>query len=205
MTLNKLKIDTNDINVINGVVDLNDLMPSTEKPYYIGIPYMDELDPVIGHYFFNDRKKLYIFPYSSKDELRELPKFSLRLLMMTDPSGIFEKNVNNLNNTINFDNIDEFKNFKNIPKFISLYSKKNERGSILLKQRPTHIKVKFPNNKPSFNKKVIRKLSDDNENLKCSFFVPFESDNKIRSNSNNNFIKLPKIFHNNNTNAKGKH
>ncbi|PKK62662.1 hypothetical protein RhiirC2_759291, partial [Rhizophagus irregularis] len=101
-----LKIDTNDINVINGVVDLNDLMPSTEKPYYIGIPYMDELDPVIGHYFFNDRKKLYIFPYSSKDELRELPKFSLRLLMMTDPSGIFEKNVNNLNNTINFDNID---------------------------------------------------------------------------------------------------
>ncbi|PKC66569.1 hypothetical protein RhiirA1_394399 [Rhizophagus irregularis] len=169
-----LKIDTNDINVINGVVDLNDLMPSTEKPYYIGIPYMDELDPVIGHYFFNDRKKLYIFPYSSKDELRELPKFSLRLLMMTVPSGIFEKNVNNLNNTINFDNIDEFKNFKNIPKFISLYSKKNERGSILLKQRPTHIKVKFPNNKPSFNKKVIRKLSDDNENLKCSFFVPFE-------------------------------
>ncbi|PKY38388.1 hypothetical protein RhiirA4_414147 [Rhizophagus irregularis] len=50
-----LKIDTNDINVINGVVDLNDLMPSTEKPYYIGIPYMDELDPVIGHYFFNDQ------------------------------------------------------------------------------------------------------------------------------------------------------
>ncbi|PKY38392.1 hypothetical protein RhiirA4_451380 [Rhizophagus irregularis] len=164
-----LKIDINDV-----VVNLNDLKPPTEKPYYIGIPYIDKSDLMIGHWFSNDREKLYLFSYSSKDEPRELPKFSFHLLVKADPSGIFEKNMNNLNNTINLDNIDEFKNFKYIPKFITLYSKKDERRSILLKQRPTYIKVKFPNNEPSFNEKVIGKLSDDNENLKCSFFIPFE-------------------------------
>ncbi|CAG8701748.1 18882_t:CDS:2 [Rhizophagus irregularis] len=52
---------------------------------------------------------------------------------------------------------------------------------------------------------VIRKLLDNNENFKCSFFVPFESDHS-RPNSNNNPFKLPKIFRNNNNtiNTKGK-
>lgn len=171
----KVKVLTIDKNPSDDDIVLN-LDPQIEKPYYIGIPYTgDKSSPVIGHYFSNDRKKLYTFAYSPKDgRCVELPEFRLHLLETTNSSTIFEKYMNNLNNAINLDNIDEFKNLKNIPKFISLYSKKDEHRSILLEQRPTHIKVKFPNNKPSFNQKVIRKLSDDNEDLKCSFFVPFE-------------------------------
>uniref|UniRef100_U9SP51 DUF7431 domain-containing protein n=1 Tax=Rhizophagus irregularis (strain DAOM 181602 / DAOM 197198 / MUCL 43194) TaxID=747089 RepID=U9SP51_RHIID len=206
------KIDYYQSNPSNNVIFK--LKSPIEKAYYIGIPYTNKSNLVVSHYFSDDREKLYTFAYSPKDEqCVKLPKFSLHLLEITNSSTIFEKYVNNLNNTINLDNIDEFKNFKNIPKFISLYSIKDEHRKILFKQRSTQIKVKFFNDKPSSNKKVIKKLSDDvirklldnNENFKCSFFVPFESDHS-RPNSNNNPFKLPKIFRNNNNtiNTKGK-
>jgi hypothetical protein len=155
------------------VFNLKTLKLPTEKPYYIGIPYTNnQSDPVIGHYFSNDREKLYRFAYSPKDkQCVKLPEFRLHLLEMTNSSTIFEKYMNN---NINLDNIDEFKKFDNVPKFISLYSKKDGCRSIFLKQHPTQVKVKFFNNKPSFNEKVTRKLSDDNKELKCSFFIPFE-------------------------------
>ncbi|GES90200.1 hypothetical protein GLOIN_2v1790261 [Rhizophagus clarus] len=146
---------------------------STEKHYYIGIPYTEnKSDLVIDHYFSNDRKKLYTFSYSSKDkQSAKLSKFRFHLLEMTNSSTIFEKYVNHMN-TINLDNIDELKNLKKIPKFISLYSKKEKRRPILLKQRPKQIKVKFFNDKFSFDK-IIKKLLDS-EDIKCSFFIPFE-------------------------------
>ncbi|GBB85489.1 hypothetical protein RclHR1_01200003 [Rhizophagus clarus] len=169
-----------------------DLKSSTEKPHYIGIPYTkDESDPMIGHYFSNDRNKLYTFAHSPKD--KQYPKFSLHLIEMINSSAIFEKYFNS---SINLDNIDEFKNFTNIPKFLTLCLRKDESRSILLKQHPTKIKVKFFDNKLSFNTMVIRKLSNDD--LQCLFFVPFESD-KPRSNSNS---KSQIFFLNNINNAK---
>jgi hypothetical protein len=171
-----LKFDINSFGNINssddGMFSSKNLKPPTEKPYYIGIPYTkDKSDPVISHYFSNDREKLYTFAYSPKDkQCVKLPEFRLHLLEMTNSSTIFEKYINN---NINLDNIDEFKKFDNVPKFISLYSKKDGCRSIFLKQHPTQVKVKFFNNKPSFNEKVTRKLYDNKE-LKCSFFIPFE-------------------------------
>jgi hypothetical protein len=166
----QFKVSKLDVNSFDDEINSKILEPPTEKPYYIGIPYTkDKSDPVIGHYFSNDRKKLYTFAYSPKDkQCVKLPEFRLHLLEMTDSCDILEKTINH---SINLNHINKFKKFKNIPKFISLYSTKDERDkrkSILLKQRPTQVKVKFFNNQPSL---VFGKLTDD---LKCSFFVPFE-------------------------------
>ncbi|GBB85492.1 hypothetical protein RclHR1_01200006 [Rhizophagus clarus] len=192
-SFNNMQFIVKVLNIDNGLPV--DLKPPIEKPHYIGISYTEnESDPVIGHYFSNDREKLYTFAYSKKDKQRAKlpPKFSLHLLELTNSSTTFEKYFNN---SINLDNIDEFKNFKDTPKFLSLYSKKNE--PILLKQRPTNVKVKFFNKKPPLNKGAIKKLSND---LKCLFFVPFESD-KPRSNSNS---ESQKIFPSKTNNAEGK-
>ncbi|RIA78921.1 hypothetical protein C1645_842059 [Glomus cerebriforme] len=136
-----------------------------ERPYYIGIPVIHNSNLVIGHYFSNNREKLYTFAYSLKKKQQvELPKFSFNILEITNYNNslmMFEKNMNN--SIIDLDKHDEFKKFKNIPKFVSLYSNKNKNGQILLKQMFTKIKVKS----------LDKKLSNDDV-LKCSFFIPFE-------------------------------
>ncbi|RIA88945.1 hypothetical protein C1645_739029 [Glomus cerebriforme] len=179
-----LKKDYNPSEEKNNIGEF-DLNSSTESPYYIGIPVIDKSNLVIGHYFSNNSEKLYTFAYSLKDKKQvELPKFSFNILEITNYNNslmVFEKNMNN--NIIDFDKHDEFKKLKNIPKFVSLYSNKNKNGQILLKQRFTKIKVKS----------LDKKLSDDDV-LKCSFFIPFESNQLHLSylNSNTGFFKLPK-------------
>ncbi|GBB96069.1 hypothetical protein RclHR1_02680003 [Rhizophagus clarus] len=140
--------------------------------YCVGIPVLDKKDLLIGHYFSKEYKELRTFAYSFKEEkCVKLPAFSFDVLFIPKPErNDDEKKISDIpleKKMITVEN--HYNKFKNFPKFISLYSEKSENEQILLNQQLTQIKVKFLNKNSS-------KISA--RDLKCSSFIPFESDSK---------------------------
>jgi hypothetical protein len=157
---------------------------------YFGIPILNMLDNsnshIIGHHFLNDNenKKIgtYIFSYSlKKNHYDKLPNFTFYTLIISNYPNSDNYGISTFQHASKISkllNVIKLNSLKPIPKFISIYSMRdNNCGPIFLKQKANEIKFKYINVNCNQNdcickSKKFKRLED---NLKFAFLDPKDS------------------------------